>query len=147
MKGFRLHAVGDLFDVDRYLSEYKIDFDSIWHRGKIYSHSGFVKYLGSELEFNLEEQESIAIEYMEKNKDALKALVKWPNVEAVILGISPKILVDTSTVGFCVSFSPSTIAIAAEIGLELAFYVEIAISLVDPVPPAEESWWFEDNDY
>jgi hypothetical protein len=49
MNGFRLHAVGEFFDVDRYLSQYSIDYNSIWHSGKnLYTSSGFVKYLGNE---------------------------------------------------------------------------------------------------
>ena len=89
---FRLHAVGHLFDVDRYLSQYSIQHDSVWHRGTDnYTNSGFVKYLGNEFRLGSDEQEAIAIDYIRKNRDALNAIVRWENVEAVILGISSEI--------------------------------------------------------
>jgi hypothetical protein len=131
MSGFRLHAVGELFDVDLYLTEYKIDYSSIWYKDKGYQNSGFVKYLGNEYELDIYEQEKIAYEYMRMNKDSLKALVNWKNVDMVILGLSYEFKV-FPTVGTCLSFSPTTIALAAEIGLKLAFYIEASID--------EENW-------
>ena len=116
MNGFRLHAVGELFDVDFYLTQYKIDYNSVWYKDERYQNSGFVKYLGNEYELDLYQQEKIAYEYMQRNKDSLKALVNWENVDVVILGLSYEFKV-FPTVGTCLSFSPATIALAAEIGL------------------------------
>ena len=139
MGGFRLHAVGELFDVDYYLSQYKIDYSSVWYKGgkQNYQNSGFVKYLGNEYELNVYEQEKIAHKYMQINKQSLQALVSWKNVNVVILGLSYQFKV-FPTVGTCLSFSPSTIALAAEIGLELAFYIEAFISEDYYTPMAEE---------
>ncbi len=129
MNGFRLHAVGEFFDVDRYLSQYSIDYNSIWHSGKnLYTSSGFVKYLGNEFKLDIYEQETIAIKYLQQNRDALKAVVEWENVEAVILDISPELRIDSNTCSICLSFSPMLVNLAGEIGLELAFYVRPSIS-------------------
>ena len=137
MFGFRLHAVGKFFDVDLYLNQYKIDYSSVWHKDEKYQNSGFVKYLGNEYELDIYEQEKIAFKYMRINKDLLKALVNWKNVDSVILGLSYEFSV-FPTVGTCLSFSPKTIALAAEIGLELAFYIEASIAENWNVPSAED---------
>ena len=127
MQGFRLHGVGEYFDVDFYLSRYEIDYDSVWHRDEQHQNSGFVKYLGNEYELDVYEQEKIAYRYMQTNKKLLQALVNRKDIDVVILGLSYRFEV-FPTVGTCLSFSPATIALAAEIGLELAFYVEAFIS-------------------
>jgi hypothetical protein len=129
MNGFRFHAVGDFFDVDLYLNQYRIDYNSIWRRGEhLYTSSGFAKYLGNEFKLDIYEQETIAIKYLEQNRDALKAVVAWENVEAVILGLSPELQIDSNTCSVCLSFSPMLVSLAGEIGLQLAFYVRPSIS-------------------
>lgn len=147
MFGFHLHAVGDFFDVDEYLSQYNIDHDSVWHKGKNnYSNSGFVKYLGNEFMLNVCEQEAIAIEYVRLNQEALKAVVNWQGVRAVILGISPEIELRKNIVSVCLSFSPELVSLAGEVGLRLAFYVRPSISFDEvlfdeKVPRAAEWHW------
>jgi hypothetical protein len=129
MNGFRLHAVGEFFDVDLYLSQYSIEYNSIWRRGEnLYTSSGFVKYLGNEFKLDICEQETIAIEYLKQNRDALKAVVAGENVEAVILGLSPELQIDSNTCSICLSFPPTLVSLAGEIGLQLAFYVRPSIS-------------------
>jgi hypothetical protein len=129
MNGFRLHAVGEFFDVDRYLNQHIIDYNSVWRRGEnLYTSSGFVKYLGNEFKLDIHEQETIAVKYIRQNRDALTALVKWENVETVILGISPEIQVRSGISSVCLSFSPLLVTLAGEIGLQLAFYIRPSIS-------------------
>ncbi|WP_373539616.1 hypothetical protein [Chamaesiphon sp.] len=129
MSGFGLHAVGEFFDVDLYLSQFSIDYSSIWYRGKnLHTSSGFSKYLGNEFNLDTDEQETIAIKYIRQNRDALEAVVKWENVEAVILGISPEIHISSGVSSVCLSFSPLLVTVAGEIGLQLAFYVRPSIS-------------------
>ena len=137
MIGFGLYGVGKYFNVDLYLSQYEIDYDSIWHRDEQYQNSGFIKYLGNEYERDIYEQEKIACKYMQKNKKSLQALVKWQDIDAVMLGLNYEFEV-LSTVGTCLSFSPKTIALAAEIGLELAFYIEASVAENWDVPLAED---------
>lgn len=129
LNGFRLHAVGDLFDVDLYLSQYSIEYNSIWRRGEnLYTSSGFAKYLGNEFKLDIYEQETIAIKYLQQSRHALKAVVEWENVEAVVLGISPELQIDSNTCSVCLSFSPPLVSLAVEIGLQLAFYIRPSIS-------------------
>jgi hypothetical protein len=129
MSGFGLHAVGEFFDVDLYLSQFSIDYSYIWYRGKnLHTSSGFSKYLGNEFNLDSDEQETIAIKYIRQNRDALEAVVKWENVEAVILGISPEIHISSGVSSVCLSFSPLLVTVAGEIGLQLAFYVRPSIS-------------------
>lgn len=142
MSGFGLHAVGDFFDIDSYLNQYSIDCNCIWHKGEnLYTHSGFAKYLGNEFKLNICEQETIAIGYIKQNRDALKALVEWQNVEAVILGISPEFRVHPGISSVCLSFSQTLITLAGEIGLQLAFYVRPSIDDEYEIPGAEEDWY------
>jgi hypothetical protein len=124
MSGFGLHAVGDFFDVDCYLRQHNVDHDSVWHRGEnFYTHSGFEKKFGNELEIDDREQELIAIKYLQRHRDALKALVNWENVESVVLGISPSIPIAPNVVSVCLCFSHDLVSLSEEIGLKLAFYV------------------------
>ena len=146
MSEFRLHAVGSFFDIDNYLSHYSIDYSNIWHKGEnSYLHSGLIKYLGNEFKLDMCEQEEIAVGYLRQNSDALKALVRWENVEAVILGMSPELEVHAGIVSICLSFSPILVSLAGEIGLELAFYVRPSIAgdaysyYEDEIPGAEEN--------
>lgn len=142
MNEFRLYAVGEFFDVDRYLSQYSINYNCIWRKGEgSYTNSGFAKYLGNEFKLDICEQETIAIRYIRQNQDALKAAVEWKNVEAVILGISPEIQIGSNTVSVCLSFSPTLVTLAGKIGLKLAFYVRPAILFEDEIPGAEEFCW------
>lgn len=140
MSGFGLHAVGEFFDVDCYLSQHSIDYTSIWRKGEnFYTNSGFAKYFGNEFQLNICEQEAIAIKYVRQNHDALKVLVGWKNVEAVVLGISPEIVVHPGVVSVCLSFSPMLVTLAGAIGLELAFYVRPFIDDLYDIPEAEDN--------
>jgi hypothetical protein len=136
---FRLQAVGHLFDVDQYLSQYSIQYDRVWYRGtENYINSGFVKYLGDEFKLSSDKQEAIAIDYLQNNRDALKAVVRWENVQTVFLVICREIELDQSVVAVSLFFSSKLVTLAGDIGLDLSFYIRPRISLKYDVPYAEE---------
>ena len=137
MRRFKFYAIGDGFDVNRYLSKYKIDYSCIWDRDK-YQYSGLVKYLGNEYMLDIYEQEKIAYKYMRINKNALKAIVKWESIDIAILCLSSELKIDSSPIETYFSFEPKTMALAGEIGLKLAFNIEASISEDWYTPSAAE---------
>lgn len=59
MRRFRFYAIGEGFDVNLYLSQYKIDYSRTWDKD-YFEHSGLVKYLGDEYLLSSCRQEEIA---------------------------------------------------------------------------------------
>lgn len=137
MRRFRFYAHGKNFDVDHYLSQYKIDYSRTWDKDK-YEFSGLVKYLGNEYILHLDKQEKIAYEYMQKNKNALTAIANWENVDFAVLCLSCEYQVNSTGTETFFSFEPETMALAGEIGLRLAFDLEVSISEDWYIPFAEE---------
>ena len=137
MRRFRFYAMGKNFDVDLSLSQYKIDYSRTWDRDK-FEYSGLVKYLGNEYILSLCKQEKIAYEYMQKNKNALTEIVNWENVDFAILCLSSEYQIDSTRTETYFSFEPKTMALAGEIGLKLAFNLEVSISEDWYIPFAEE---------
>src|SRR5438094_10563540 len=98
MNEFRLFAHGVDFDPDAYVASTPLKFDGVWHKGESgHDHpksSGVFKVLGDGQKVPLSEQEKIAIEYLSTNREALKALTKYPGVTTFILGLQYHIELD-----------------------------------------------------
>lgn len=75
---------------------------------------------------------------MQKNKNALTEIVNWENVDFAILCLSSEYQIDSTRTETYFSFEPKTIALAGEIGLKLAFNLEVSISEDWYIPFAEE---------
>jgi hypothetical protein len=71
------------------------------------------------------EQERIAIEYLSANRDALKALVMYPGVTTINLGLQYHIELEPGTVGFCMGPSVLLMRQCLDIGVLPTFYVSI----------------------
>lgn len=132
MNHFELFAHGDSFDPDAFLATTPLRFDSAWHKGdKGRGHpksNGIKKVLGDGATIPLYEQERIAIDYLVAHRDALKSLAQFPGVTTFILGLHYHVVLDESTVGFCVGPSAGLMSCALDIGIEPMFYVTLARS-------------------
>jgi len=129
MNHFGLFAHGESFDPDAFLAATTLRFDEVWHKGdKGRGHprsNGVRKILGDGITTPLHEQERIAIDYIVANRDGLKALARAPGVAAFILGLQYHIVLDESTVGFCMGPSAGLMSRALDIGIEPIFYVTL----------------------
>jgi hypothetical protein len=129
MNHFGIFAHGESFDPDVFLAATTIWVDEVWHRGdKGHGHprsNGVRKVLGDGSTTPLYEQERIAIDYIAANRDGLKALAQAPGVTTFILGLQCHIVLDESTVGFCMRPSAGLMSRALDIGIEPTFYVTL----------------------
>ena len=80
---------------------------------------------GRRFDDSVYEQERIAIDYIAANRDGLKALAQAPGVTTFILGLQCHIVLDESTVGFCMRPSAGLMSRALDIGIEPTFYVTL----------------------
>src|SRR5262249_35754715 len=110
MNEFRLLAHGASFDVDAYLTTTTLRIDSVWRRGDLSPHScvenryqtsGVEIALGDGRVVPLPEQEKIAIEYLKSHRDELRALARYPGVEAFVLSLQYYCEFDLDVTGFC----------------------------------------------
>jgi hypothetical protein len=127
MNEFRLFAHGVKFDPAAFLTSTSLGFDGVWHKGEIgHDHpksSGVFKVLGDGPKVPLFEQETIAIEYLSANRDALKALVQYPGVTTFILGLQYHIELEPGTIGFSMGPSATLMRQCLDIGVVPTFYV------------------------
>lgn len=129
MNHFGIFAHGESFDPDAFLAATTLRFDEVWHRGDRRpghpASNGVRKVLGDGLTIPLHEQERIATDYIVANRDGLKALAQAPGVTTFILGLQYHIVLDESTVGFCMGPSAGLMSRALDIGIEPTFYVTL----------------------
>jgi hypothetical protein len=116
---FHIFAHGDKFDVDAFMAASKFRPDYVWRRGPRET-SGIELFLGDGREIRLVDQEDIAIAYLKKNKDELKALAEFPGVDTLILGLVW--ICKPENTGFCVGPSAELMRHALEIGIQPVYY-------------------------
>jgi hypothetical protein len=134
MNHFEILAHGESLDVDALLRSISLHPVEVWrrrdeklagpHRRRMAT-SGISVRLSHDEELAFEEQDRIAIEYLEQNRAALTALGRFPGVKYFFLGLAFGIEVDASIVGTCVSISPRLMRIAGEIGMEVTIYIDL----------------------
>lgn len=84
---FHIFALGETFDVDRFLATSKLDPDYVWrHKGNGPT-NGLELLLGDAQAIPLTEQEEIAAAYLKAHRADLRALAQFPGVEALNLGL------------------------------------------------------------
>lgn len=130
MFAFQLFALGADFDPDAYVASTPLKFDGIWHKGESgHDHpksSGVFKLLGDGQKVSLSEQEKIAIEYLSANREALKALARYPGVTTFILALQYRAFeFEPETSGFCIGPSTSLMRHCLDIGVSPNFYVSL----------------------
>jgi hypothetical protein len=80
-------------------------------------------FLGDGPEIRLVDQESIAIEYLQKHRDELKALAQFPGVDTLILGLVW--ICKPEHMGFCVGPPTELMRHALDIGILPLYYVTV----------------------
>jgi hypothetical protein len=120
---FEIWAHGYAFNVDEYLESAPLQFDRVWHRGDgCYETSGLAKRLGNGALMSLENQEQTAIEFLVLNRESLKALAAYPQVEWFFLDF--QCTPDSESWSCCTfSLSAELMRCALEVGVTPRFYV------------------------
>ena len=129
---FRIFAHGKAFDVDAWLATTTVRPDYVWRRGdqKRYAcgpsehpTSGVEFVLGDGLAVPYNEQEQIAVTYIQTHRNELRALAQFPGVETFILGLQYILELDESLIGFCIGPSRQLMWHALDVGIEPTCYV------------------------
>lgn len=128
---FAISALGRDFDVDAFLAESTLTFDQIWRRADLLSEfafdqgfvSGVSKVLGDGFETAFYDQQRIAGQFIAEHFDALKHLGKFDGVEMFTLTVHT--VVDQPAAAVVLDWFPSLLGPALELGLRLAFYVDL----------------------
>jgi hypothetical protein len=81
----RLHIIahGERFDVDAFLGKSTLRPDFVWRREAPVT-SGVEFFLGDGRAIGLRDQENLAIMYLKAHRDELRAIAKFPGVDAFI---------------------------------------------------------------
>lgn len=135
MNFFTLFAHGIHFDVDAYLKVTSLSFNKVWRRGDLrgnpefiqdqHQTSGVLIVLGSGLELPIDDQDRIAVGFLEAHEEALKHLAQYPGADYFILGLHNRVELTPDLRGFSMSASPRLMAVALRIGIDLTFYVDL----------------------
>lgn len=121
---FLVGASGKEFDVDKYLSKYPLKVDLICRRGEcvpgrdfVSEFSGFWADLGWGPDLELEDQQTIAIKYIERNQAKLKKLQSFPGVTNIYLGLQGLVYPDSA--GSIFDLCPALMKLAVKVGIEI----------------------------
>lgn len=122
-----IFAHGRDFDVDAFIAATALPISHVWRVRDLptYRSSGVEIDLAQGRVLEPPDQDAVAFEFIEANLAALGHLQQFPGVETFILGISWPIEITEDLAGFCVSFSPRLLALAARVGIEPTAYVEL----------------------
>ena len=129
MNQFQLFALGTDFDPDAYIASTSLDFDGVWRKGEIRADhpksSGVYKVLGDGLVVPFADQERIAINYLQANEDALKALSQHPHVTRFVLGLQYNFVPEVGLQAF--SLGPSDLLMwhCLNTGISPVYYVTL----------------------
>jgi hypothetical protein len=130
---FHLFAHGEAFDPDAFLATTTLRPDHVWRRGEprrgYENFEGLPGHATGGVEFVLgdgrailyPDQEEVALAFITANRDALKALSKFPGADHFILMFHYEREFDGDTVGGCVGASQRLMWHALDIGCRLDF--------------------------
>ena len=119
---FHIFAHGETFDVDAFLRASTLRPSFVW-RNLPSKTSGIEIFLGDGRQIRLVDQEDIAVDYLNAQKDQLTALAQFPGVDTFILGLV-RICTPEQT-GFCVGPPPELMRQALQIGICPLYYCAI----------------------
>jgi hypothetical protein len=119
---FHIFALGESFDVDAFLSKSTLHPDFVW-RQMGHGPTNGVEFLLSDAALRPREQERIAIEYLRDNREELRALARFPGVEALNLGLPYRVL--PNVLGACLGPSRELMLNALDSGVRPNYYVTI----------------------
>src|SRR5437870_1063267 len=145
MNHFSIFAHGDKFNVDEFLARSALRPDYVWRRGDQRSYacveskhetSGVEFVLGNGWEVPFQEQEDIALAYLEAHRDELRMLSQFPGVETFILGLQYICKLHEGLLGLCAGPSSQLMWHALDIGVLPNYYV----SFQYPAKPEREPY-------
>jgi hypothetical protein len=134
MDNFRFFALGEDFDVDAFRTKYSLVPRYVWRKGEQqrnsctespYPSSGIEFALGNETELPFATQQALAIAFIQRHRETLRALADFPGVTHCALGLEYVTSFEDNVVCFCLSASTKLMRLLAEIGFELTHYVKL----------------------
>ena len=127
---FKIFALGEDFDVNAYKDKSTMVATRCWRRGEPkkgrgspYPTSGIEYEIGGGNALSPFEQERLAIEFIEKHRDELRALGQFPGVAHFTLGMQYVKAAQCNLVGFAIGVSPCLMWHLLNIGCGLTNYV------------------------
>jgi hypothetical protein len=127
---FKVFALGENFDVDAFVAASSLVPTTVWRRGEPkggrgspYPSSGVVYDIGDGNSVPFLQQEDIAIEFLQKHRDELKALSQFPGVTHLTLGLHYTKRAERNLVGFSLSASQLLMWHLLDIGCHLTNYI------------------------
>jgi hypothetical protein len=126
---FQLLGYGRLFDVDACGAATGFKFDRIFRRGerhgqRVCDQSGFNLHLGDAAKLTLDQQITIATQFLTANREAIVRLLQWRGLEKAIIDLSPEHPMRGDFVGGPIVHIPlELMQICTELRLEIALCI------------------------
>lgn len=119
---FAIYARGADFDVNAFVASSPLKVDRVDRKGEsrnpeVSKHNRLVAYLGDGTALSISEQENVAVEYLQVNREALRELGKYPGVTNFVLNLQYVVELMPGTVGFNVEPSPVLMRRCLDVGI------------------------------
>jgi len=130
---FIIFAHGEEFDADAFLAQTALTFDKSWRRGQpkypggevLHGTSGVQLALGDGRVIPIPEQERMACEFLQANRDSLRDLASWPGAVHRILGLQYHLELTPGIGGICMGPPPGLMQVLLDVGFRPTYYVTI----------------------
>ncbi len=121
----RLHIIahGERFDIDAFLGKSTLRPDFVWRREAPVT-SGVEFFLGDGRAIGLRDQENLAIMYLKAHRDELRAIAKFPGVDAFILGLVYIAKLEDHIFGAALHWSRELMLPALDTGITPIHYIK-----------------------
>lgn len=120
---FHIIAHGERFNVDAFLRTSTLHPDFVWRREAPLT-SGVEFFLGDGRAIGLRDQENMAIMYLKAHRHELRAIAKFPGVDAFILGLVYIAKLEGSVSGVALDWSRELMLPALDTGITPVHYVK-----------------------
>jgi len=121
----RLHIIahGERFDVGAFLGKPTLRPDFVWRREAPVT-SGVEFFLGDGRAIGLRDQENLVIMYLKAHRDELRAIAKFPGVDAFILGLVYIAKLEDHIFGAALHWSRELMLPALDTGITPIHYIK-----------------------
>src|SRR5438477_4802728 len=133
----RLHIIahGEKFDVDAFLAKSTLYPEFVWRREALIT-SGVEFFLGDGRTTRLRDQEQIAITYLKRHRNELRAIAEFPGVDAFILGLVYIAKLEAGVSGVALDWPRGLMMAALDVGITPIHYITYDL----PSKPEDESY-------
>ncbi len=122
---FCILATGEHFNVDQCVQSVPLRPSSVWRRGEmrngsVAEHNGLQIDMGDGDKLDAAEQQVLAAEFLESNRDAVRLLIAAPGVTTCYLGLQESVCIDS--LGSIMDISPRLMKVLLELELQLTIW-------------------------